>query len=154
MSLHKTLQALIADKLSAEGLTAATTYGPPYDGNVLAVPLEGPEENVPGLTVTLVPASGGEDIPFLGVATRHGIVRADINVRSELEDFEGGRELAAAIYGVVHFTALLNDYIDLGDSESKKYYVCVVIGPEPIYMGRTEERRHLWRMTVEARYTL
>jgi len=106
---------------------AALTYGT----NIFAGPVRAPDGYVPVKAAFVQVVGGLRPDGFLGETVSWKDIDLSVFVRSDKDDFGGGRDLARSIWPVVQY-ASLSGYFDVRARD-----------PDALYLSEDTEQRHI-----------
>lgn len=123
------------------GGSVAVGYGS-APKNILSGPERDSDNFVTNQLINVLQTGGPPALPYLGVAPSEVLylVRVQVLVRSQLDDFAGGEALARGAFAKLHLVELAG-YIDVRAQESA-----------PTYLGADERRLHRWSMNFAMRF--
>jgi hypothetical protein len=137
-----TVEADVAARLGA------TVGGLTYGANVREGPQRKPTDNtalpgaVPHACVFCVGTGGIDDVPFVdgGASTSEKRPTVQVLVRSDPNDFDGGRARADACFAALNLKSF------------GAYHEVRALGSAPAYVHRDEQDHHVWSINVALRH--
>nr|WP_255654356.1 minor capsid protein [Corallococcus sp. EGB] len=111
---------------------------PAPDANLFTAPMPEADGGVPNRAVALVVTGGAGPQPYVGQERAAYLSPGcQVRVRSAREDFEGGQQLAHAVFAALNQSALVPYAVVRAEEESA-----------PAYLGTDGADRHCWMINL------